>query len=90
MVDSPVTSAQEASELAISLLRERAYEFITGSGQVIGVPELRPGYNVRLSGLGQRFTVDYYVKKVEHTLGSSGYTTNFEVRSTYDGGLATS
>ncbi|HKM53833.1 MAG TPA: hypothetical protein VJY33_10515 [Isosphaeraceae bacterium] len=90
VVDSPVTSAQEASELAISLLRERAYEFITGSGQVIGVPELRPGYNVRLSGLGQRFTVDYYVKKVEHTLGSSGYTTNFEVRSTYDGGMATS
>ena len=87
VVDSPVTSAQEARELAISLLRERAYEFITGSGQVIGVPELRPGYNVRLSGLGQRFTVDYYVKKVEHTLGSSGYTTNFEVRSTYDGGL---
>ena len=90
VVDSPVTSAQEARELAISLLRERAYEFITGSGQVIGVPELRPGYNVRLSGLGQRFTVDYYVKKVEHTLGSSGYTTNFEVRSTYAGGLKSS
>jgi len=87
VVDSPVTSAQEARELAISLLRERAYEFITGSGQVIGVPDLRPGDNVRLSGLGQRFTADYYVKKVEHTLGSSGYTTNFEVRSTYDGGL---
>ncbi len=90
VVDSPVTSAQEARALAISLLRERAYEFITGSGQVIGVPDLRPGYNVRLSGLGQRFTADYYVKKVEHTLGSSGYLTGFEVRSTYDGGLATS
>lgn len=71
-------------------MRERAYEFITGSGQVIGVADLRPGDNVRLSGLGTRFTNDYYVKKVEHTLGSAGYTTSFEVRSTYDGGLATS
>jgi hypothetical protein len=29
------------------------------------VPDLRPGDNVRLSGLGLRFTADYYVKKVE-------------------------
>jgi phage protein D len=87
VVDSPVTSAQEARDLAVSLLRERAYAFITGSGQVIGVPDLRPGDNVRLTGLGQRFSADYYVKKVEHTLGSSGYLTSFEVRSTYDGGL---
>jgi uncharacterized protein len=90
VVDCPVTSVQEARALAVSLLRERAYEFITGSGQVIGVPDLRPGYNVRLSGLGKRFTADYYIKKVEHTLSASGYTTNFEVRSTYDGGLASS
>ena len=87
VVDSPVTSAQEARTLAISLLRKRAYEFITGSGQVIGTPDLRPGNNVRLEGLGDRFSADYYVKKVEHTLGSSGYLTTFEVRSTYAGGL---
>jgi phage protein D len=90
VVDSPVTSVQEAQDLANSLLRERAYEFITGSGSVIGVPNLRPGDNVRLTGLGKRFTGDYYVKKVEHTIGSSGYLTNFEVRSTYDGGLKSS
>ena len=90
VVDSPVTSAQEARKLAISLLRERAYEFITGSGQVIGTPDLRPGNNVRLEGLGNRFSADYYVKKVEHTLGSSGYLTTFEVRSTYAGGLKSS
>ena len=87
VVDSPVTSLQEARDLAVSLLRERAYEFIKGSGQVIGVPDLRPGDNVRLSGLGQRFTADYYVNKVEHTLGGSGYSTQFEVRSAFDGGI---
>jgi len=88
VVDSPVTSAQEAHDLAVSLLRERAYEFLTGSGQVIGVPDLRPGDNLALSGLGQRFSTNYYVLKVEHALGSSGYLTSFEVRTAFDGGLA--
>ena len=87
VVDQPVISAQEARDLAISLLRERAYEFITGSGQVIGLPDLRPGDNVELQGVGTRFSGTYYVEKVAHALGSSGYQTNFDVRKPFDGGL---
>ncbi len=87
VVDAPVTSAEEAKNLAITLLRERAYEFITGTGQVIGLPDLRPGANLELNGLGTRFSGTYYVKKVEHSLGSSGYTTQFDVRRVFDGGV---
>src|SRR6185436_5819044 len=87
VVDAPVLSQEEAKKLAISLLQERAYDFITGSGQVIGLPDLRPGQLVDLKGLGQRFSGTYYVLKVTHTLGSSGYLTQFEVRRTHDGGL---
>ncbi|MFI5178243.1 MAG: phage late control D family protein [Vicinamibacterales bacterium] len=86
VVDAPVTNDQEARDLAISLLRERAYQFLTGSGQVIGLPDLRPGDNVDLRGLGKRFSGRYYVKKVEHSLGSSGYHTSFDVRRQADGG----
>jgi Bacteriophage probable baseplate hub protein len=86
VVDQPVTSQQEAQTLARALLRERAYSYITGSGQVIGLPDLRPGDNVELKGLGKRFSGKYYVTKVEHTLGSSGYQTTFEVRNYVDGG----
>lgn len=85
--DQPVTSPKEARDLAIALLRERAYEYLTGTGQVIGIPDLRPGDNVELTGLGKRFSLTYYVKKVVHTLGSSGYLTQFEVRSPFDGGI---
>jgi phage protein D len=88
VVDAPVTSAEEAKNLAITLLRERAYEFITGSGQVIGLPDLRPGSNLELNGLGKRFSGTYYIKKVEHTLGSSGYVTQFDVRRVFDGGTS--
>jgi uncharacterized protein len=87
VVDAPVRSQQEAQDLAISLLRERAYEFVTGTARVIGIPELRPGDNVDLTGLGQRFSGTYYVKKVQHTLGNGGYHTEFDVRRVFDGGV---
>lgn len=87
VVDQPVTSEQEARNLAISLLRERAYKFNTGSGRVIGLPDLRPGDNVQLKGLGKRFNGTYRVKRVEHTLGNSGYQTSFEVERPFDGGI---
>lgn len=86
VVDEPVTSEQEARDLAISLLRERASRFNTGSGRVIGLPDLRPGDNVALKGLGKRFDGTYEVKKVEHTLGSAGYQTAFDVKRFFDGG----
>jgi uncharacterized protein len=72
--------------LARALLAERAYEFVTGSGRAIGLPDLRPGDNLELSRLGDRFSGSYYVKKVEHTLGSSGFVTQFDVRRVYDPG----
>jgi phage protein D len=86
IINQPVTSAQEARDLAISRLRERSYEYITGKGQVIGLPDLRPGDNLELQGLGRRFSGVYYVLKVEHALGNSGYQTRFDVRKPFDGG----
>jgi phage protein D len=92
VVDQPVTSTQEARDLAISHLRERAYQFLTGSGSVIGLPDMRPGDHVELRGLGQRFSgtrdqpIQYYIKKVTHSIGGNGYLSQFEVRSTADGG----
>ncbi|GLF93380.1 phage late control D family protein [Streptomyces yaizuensis] len=85
VVDAPVSSDQEARELAISLLRERAYEFITGTGRVAGLPELRPGDNLEIFGLGRRFSGTYFVKRVEHTLNTSGFFTTFTGRRIHQG-----
>jgi uncharacterized protein len=86
VVTQAVASMQEARELAMSLLRERAYLAMTGTGQVIGLPDLRPDDFVELQGLGTRFSGVYHVTKVEHSLGSSGYLTQFSVQSQKDGG----
>ena len=79
VVDAPVTSQEEAAVLARSLLLRRAYKFITASGQIIGKPELRPGHNLDLSGLG-RFDGSYYVTRVEHQIDQNGYLTTFGAR----------
>ena len=86
VVDAPVLNAQEAKELAIALLRERAYEFITATGRVAGLPELRPGDNLEIFGLGRRFSGTYFVKRVEHALNTSGFFTTFTGRRIFQGG----
>lgn len=79
IVHKTVASKEEARKLAISLLKERRNQFAKGSGKVVGLPGLRPGKLVELRGLGPRFSGDYYVTKVEHSLGGSGFVTSFDV-----------
>jgi uncharacterized protein len=80
VVDAPVASEEEARRLAIGLLRERAYKFVTGTGRIAGLPELRPNDQVEIHGLGRRFTGTYLVTRVEHSLGARGFFTSFKVR----------
>src|SRR5207248_2890726 len=72
VVDVPVLSQEEANDRAKSILRHLAYQFITGSGQCIGQPDMRPGDTITIARVGQRFSGDYYVTKVEHTFGACG------------------
>ncbi len=85
IVDKPVSSEREARDLAVSILRERATRFGTGNGSTIGIPELQPDDNIDLKGLGDRFSGRYRVRKVTHSIGESGYTTEFTVESMYSG-----
>ncbi len=85
VIDMPVASEQEARVLAAALLRERAYQFITGTGRVAGLPELRPRDMLEIHGVGLRFSGNYYVTQVEHTLSASGFFTGFRARRIADG-----
>jgi len=79
IVDLRVSTRDEAKTTAINLLERNANEFLTGTGEVMGEPDLRPGSIVNLGKLGDRFSGPYTVKKVEHQFGAGGYTTTFEV-----------
>jgi phage protein D len=79
IVDRPVASEEEALKVAQTILSERAYRFLTGHGKVIGLPDLRPGTNVEIGGVGRRFSGTYFVTKVTHTLNQQGFLTEFDV-----------
>jgi phage protein D len=80
IVDAPVLTQEEADALARSTLQQRLNEAITASGQVMGLPTLRPTDLVEIDGVGERFDGRYYVKRVEHVFGDSGYLTRFDCR----------
>lgn len=76
----PVHSRGEARDLAVARLRESMNQFITGTGQTWGIPDLRSGRVVVLEGLGPVFSGEYYVTRTQHRFGGDGYRTEFEVR----------
>jgi phage protein D len=80
IVDRPINSRQEARTLARETLEDNAKELITGKGSVVGLPDLRAGSVVHLTGLGKRFSGRYFVTSTTHSIGGGGYTTTFDCR----------
>lgn len=79
-VRQPVFSAADATERARALLKERADQFLTGEGETVGIPDIVPGRNITLSGLGKKFSKTYYVQEATHRFDSGGYRTRFMVK----------
>ena len=74
----PVTSKAEADEHAAAILNQIWQGAVTGSGTSPGHPEMRVGTILALSGI-RRFSGDYVVTRVTHSIGEGGYQTAFEV-----------
>lgn len=86
VIAADVQTEEEATALARGLLQNRADAYITGKGEIIGTPDLRPGDNMRIADLGTRFSGSYHVTQVEHEIGAEGFRTTFEARRQRDGG----
>lgn len=80
VVDHPVSTEEEAQALAKALFEERALRFVSGSGESVGLPELRAGHVVEIAGLGERFSGEYYVDRCAHVFDADGYRTRFDVK----------
>ena len=80
MTNQPVRNVQTAHSVAAARLKSINQELVKGTGSVVGLPELRAGSQVYLWGLGKRFSGRYFVTSTTHTIGMSGYTTQFECR----------
>ncbi len=85
VIDVPVSSFPEAKAIADSILRNQQVTAVAGSGTCLGNPAIRVGAKLELSGVG-RFAGSYFVTKVTHTIGESGYLTSFEVNTAASSG----
>ncbi|HEX3034035.1 MAG TPA: hypothetical protein VHT73_02745 [Thermodesulfobacteriota bacterium] len=75
-----VNSVEHANAIAQSELNKASDSLIEGDGQCIGIPQIRPGVNIRLERMGKKFSGKYYVKETTHTIDGSGYRTSFKVK----------
>lgn len=80
IADVPLPSADEATTMARAIYGDRALNFITGTGATIGLPDLRAGALIELTGLGGRYSGVYYLSQTVHTINSGGYLTTFQVK----------
>jgi uncharacterized protein len=78
----PVFTQAEADQRAKAALNEKAKQFLTGEGEAVGLPELRPDRNVELANLGSPFSKVYYIQEATHKIDASGYRTRFKVKET--------
>ncbi|HKW84190.1 MAG TPA: hypothetical protein VJN68_10595, partial [Burkholderiaceae bacterium] len=76
----PVFTQAEADKRAKAALGEMTKKFLTGDGECIGLPELRPDRTVQLDNLGSSFSRIYYIEQATHRIDSGGYRTRFKVR----------
>lgn len=79
-VRQPVFTQAEADKRAKALLSEHSKEFLTGDGECIGLPDLRPDRNINLEKLGVPFSKTYYLLQTTHKVDGNGYRTRFKVK----------
>lgn len=79
VVNRPVFTEGEATQIAKGKFNEMVVDFITGEGTAIGNTDIRAGEVIELNGLGKRFSGLYYVTSSTHEVGPKGYRTRFSV-----------
>ncbi|NER93779.1 MAG: phage late control D family protein [Symploca sp. SIO1B1] len=81
VVSQPISSKAEAEQMALGQYQDMAIAYITGEGKCQGMPSLRAGKVIEITGVGKRFSGLYYVVATSHHYAlDQGYNTTFTVR----------
>ena len=80
VVDEPQWDENQAKERAKALLLDQQKQMVTASATTVGLPLLKAGTRVRISGVGVRLSGLYFVTKTQHIFNDSGYITKFDAR----------
>ena len=80
VVNEPVFTQAEADRRARDILLNQFRDMVTTSATAVGLPDLRAGRNVIISGVGARFSGNYFMTQTTHSIGANGYTTQISAR----------
>ncbi len=79
IVNQPVGTQKEATDMAQSVLDEMAVDFVEAEGVCLGEPKLLAGKTVEIQEMGTRFAGKYFVTSTRHVYTAAGYFTTFYV-----------
>jgi phage protein D len=80
VADRPVSSKANADRLAKEMLEKISKGMVKASGSTVGLPDLKSGTYLEITGLGDIFSGRYFVTETTHTISDSGYITDFSAR----------
>ena len=83
---APVTVGH-AKSIATSMMQRLASASIEAEGSAFGLPTLRAGINVKIEGVGARFSGKYRLSSVTHLWRAAAYTTHFAINGVAARGL---
>jgi len=88
IVDQFVRSPSEAEVLAQAALNELSSSFVEAEGTCDGNPNIKPGKQVDVAGVGTRFNGTYYVTSVVHEWNLvNGLRSHFVISGRRDNGI---
>lgn len=73
---SDKTKAEKRAKREADKEKEKSQQ---GSGKCIGLPQIVPGRYITVKKMDPSIDGSYYVTKVDHSIGSDGFTTSFEI-----------
>jgi phage protein D len=88
VVDRALRTRAEARELARATVRAALKGMLDVTASTIGLPDLRAGQVVRVTGVDYRFDGRYFVTQTTHTIDSGGYRTTLRARREQTGAAA--
>lgn len=72
VIDAAAISKEQAQYRAQAMMEDISYRFGSLEGTCTGIPELKPGHFIRLTGLGEPCDNRFYVTRTRHDLSDDG------------------
>lgn len=82
VIVTSLSKQEDVQALADALFNKQAFDYLSGDGECVGIPELRAGMFIGLEYVSDLITGPVYLKSVTHTLNGSGYMTDFTIGGT--------